>query len=172
MFSKKHIYSLCLVSASVLWTSASAATTQPDDLLYPAISVSTEEISPNNVEGPITINGGAWASSGYGPTLRNTGLYYTLDLPVVGSVPFGSKITSVNYSWSYSYVPPGMLVYLCLNSTNNCVNVSTSKSGRLTNFNDQAANKKFIFAFGVRGNGSVLSPAAYGQRSQVIVNYN
>ncbi|ESP93726.1 flagellar protein FlhE [Pseudoalteromonas luteoviolacea] len=173
MFKKTAKYlTTCLASAAVLWTGISSAEVQQAELLAPTISVSTEQISPSNVESPITISGGAWASSGTAPTIRNSGLLYTLNLPVVGSVPFGSKINVVNYSWGFSKVPPGMIVYLCWNSTSACVDVTSNKSGRLTNFAGLDANKKFIFAYGVRGNGSAISPPAYGQRSQVIVNYD
>lgn len=52
------------------------------------------------------------------------------------------------------------------------MNVSSSKTGRLTAFSGLDANKKFIYAFAVPGSGSVISPVAYGQTNQVIVNYN
>jgi len=143
-----------------------------NDITSPTISVSTDEISSNNVGSSFIAASGAWANSGTGPSLTNTGLLYTLNLPVVGSVPFGSQITVVNYSWNLSYIPSGLVVYLCWDTTSSCMDVSSSKTGSLTAFSGLDANKKFIYAFAVPGSGSVISPFAYGQTNQVIVNYN
>ncbi|MCF6440495.1 flagellar protein FlhE [Pseudoalteromonas luteoviolacea] len=165
--------SAMVASVAMLWAGTASAQSQYEvpELLSPSVSVSQDLVSLDSVDGPIFINSGAWASSGVPPTIRHTGLLYSLDLPVVGSVPFGSTINTVNYNWSLSRVPAGLEVYLCWRSTSACVDVSSRRSGSLSNFRGLAANQKFIYAFVIRGNGSVVSPAAFGRTSQVIVNY-
>lgn len=114
---------------------------------------------------------GSWINSGVGPTLTNKSTNYALTIPVLGPVPAGSVITSVNYSWNLSTVPSGLTVSLCHNTTATCVNVTSSKNGSVANFNGLDANKKFIYVFRVSGSGSIF-PVAYGMSDQVIVNYN
>lgn len=115
-------------------------------------------------------SGGAWANSAGGPTLYNKGVYYYLQLNPVGSIPATATITSVVWSWGLSRYPTGLIVYLCHDTTSACINVTSTGSGTTSSFNGRLANKKMIYAFGVAGSGSV-SPPAYGQVDQVIVNY-
>lgn len=172
MFSLKNKILVGLLASTAFYSSFSSAATNEEALTSATISISNDEIPPYSIESPqSTLSGGAWVSSGTGPSLTSKGLLYQLNLPVVGSVPSGSTITTVNYKWNLTRIPPGLIVYLCWNTTSSCVDVSASKTGSLTNFNSLAANKKFIFAFTVPGSGSI-SPVAYGQNDQVIVNYN
>ncbi|WP_412130341.1 flagellar protein FlhE [Cellvibrio mixtus] len=103
--------------------------------------------------------------------LTNKSTNYALTIPVLGPVPAGSVITSVNYSWNLSTLPSGLTVSLCHDTTATCVNVTSSKNGSVSNFNGLDANKKFIYVFRVSGSGSIF-PVAYGMSDQVIVNYN
>lgn len=113
---------------------------------------------------------GAWSNSGVGPSLYSKGIWYYLNLYPVGSIPATATITSVSYSWGLSYRPSGLLVYLCHDTTAFCANVTNIASTTTTAFNGRSADRKLIYAFGVTGSGAV-SPVAYGQTDQVIVNY-
>jgi len=115
--------------------------------------------------------GGAWSKTAFGPTIYQKGIYYYLNLLPVGTIPASATITSVVFNWGLSYKPSGLLVYLCHESTSlPCVNVTNVQSGSTSYFNNKAANKKLIYAFGVSGTGT-LSPTAFGKNDQVIVNY-
>ncbi len=161
----------CLTTTALFFSGlCTAAAEENKSVNSPTISVTSNEISPESIENPYIAAAGAWARSGTGPSLTNKGLVYTLNLPVLGSVPAGSAITTVNYKWNLSYLPSGLAVYLCWDTTSSCVNVSSNKTGSLSNFAGLNANKKFIFAFLVSGSGAI-SPVAYGQTNQVIVNY-
>lgn len=169
---RKNLYSVLMASflCAAIQPAISQAATEQDNAQAASISISTEDISTSAAASPIVaLSGGAWVSSGAGPTLTNKGITYSLTLPVVGPVPTGSTITTVNYSWKLSTVPSGLVVYLCWNGTN-CVNVSGSKTGSLGNWAGQNANVSFVYKFSVPGTGSIF-PVAYGQTDQVIVNY-
>lgn len=167
--AKKYLFGL--IASAALLPAISSAATDDGGSTSATISISTDLISPDTVESPLVALSGAWVNSAVGPSLTNKGVLYTLNIPVLGTVPSGSTITTVNYKWGLSTVPSGLAVYLCWNTTSSCVNVSSSQTGSLGNFAGLDANKKFIFAFTVPGSGSIF-PVAYGQSDQVIVNYN
>lgn len=174
MAIKAKKYLSAIFASSVLFAGTASAQLESLPSSFSSIQVpfkSEVAEAQSNTQSPITVSSGAYASSGVSPTLYNTGIFRFLNLPVVGSVPSSAKVNVVNYYYNYSSTPAGMIAYLCWNDTNNCVNVSNNKSGRLTQFGNKAANKSFFFAFGVSGNGSALPRPIYGGKSQVIVNY-
>ena len=119
---------------------------------------------------PLT-NNGSWANSAAGPTIYSKNWSYYLQLNPVGVIPPTATIQSVYYSWGLSYKPTGLSVLLCQNSISDpCVDVTNFQSGSTTGFNGRLANKKLIYSFRINGSGT-LSPPAYGQVDQVIVNY-
>ncbi|RYY02347.1 MAG: hypothetical protein EOO53_12215 [Gammaproteobacteria bacterium] len=88
----KKIIAAFFVSAVIL-PSVSFADGNKESPQASYISVSSEELSAASAERPlVALSGGAWVSSGAGPTLTNKGVTYSLTLPVVGTVPTGSTI--------------------------------------------------------------------------------
>ncbi|KZN55448.1 flagellar protein FlhE [Pseudoalteromonas luteoviolacea] len=172
MTIKVSTYLSAIVTSSVLFAGAANAQLGALPSINGVQAPFKSEVIEEQAAEPINISGGAYASNGNAPSLYNTGRYSFLNLPVVGAVSSSAKITVVNYYYNYSYLPSGMRAYLCWNSTSTCADVTGRRSGRLEQFRNKAANKPFFFAFGVAGNGSALSPPAYGGNSQVIVNYS
>jgi|SRR5690625_245960 len=137
---------------------------------FTSVAQGAHSMPMGHAEPPIFLASGAWVNSAVGDNITQRGQLYTTSIPVLGSVPPGSTITSVNYNWSLSYIPAGLSVYLCYIDTTACVDVSSYQSGGLSNFNGLNADNNFVYAFVVSGSG-VLFPIAYGQSNQIIVNY-
>lgn len=121
---------------------------------------------------------GAYSSTAVGPTIYTKGYYYYANFPPVGSIPPGSIIggpgvipNAVSWSWSTSYTPPGLVTYLCYNSSLTYCLQLTSQSGSTSVFNNKPAGNTFVFAQGVAGSGA-LYPVMYGNMDQVIVNFS
>ena len=110
----------------------------------------------------------AWAGSAVGPTMYQRGLWYTGGVinPIAG---INSTTSVVYYTWSASYRPAGLLVYLC--NYARCVDVSNFQSAGTTAFAGDDAYSQFAFRFGVIGTG-LLNRVVYGSSNQVIVNYD
>lgn len=111
----------------------------------------------------------AYGSSTVAPTIYSKNWWYNVAYPVVGNPPSNATITTVNYSWSYSYPrPAGLLVYLC--SIDTCWNVTYFGSG-LINMAGRGipANQPLRLFSGVSGTGT-MSPL-YGGTTNVTVNY-
>ena len=115
--------------------------------------------------------GGGYSSTAVGPNIYTKGYYNYAYFPPVGPIPAGSKINYwVNWSWSTSYTPPGLVTYLCYDSSlNKCLLLNT-QSGSTDYFNNMPAGNTFVFAQGVIGSGA-LYPVMYGNMDQVIVNF-
>lgn len=115
---------------------------------------------------------GAYSSTAVGPTIYSKGYWYTASFPPVGTIPPGSKISTVYYTWSTSYIPTGLLTYLCYDSTLSLCTQLYSQSGSTTFFQtyNKLAGNTFVLAQGVPGSGA-LSPVMYGNMDQVIVNF-
>jgi flagellar protein FlhE len=112
---------------------------------------------------------GAWAGSAFGPTVFQKGAWYaTAAINPIGPVTNSNTTTTVNYSWSTSYRPTGLYVYLC--NYARCTSISTYQSGSTSAFYGDSANSQFAFYFYVAGSG-LLNPPIYGATNQVIVNY-
>jgi hypothetical protein len=115
-------------------------------------------------------------SSAYGsqvaaPTLyAKSTSYSTAYFPIVGSPPASSKVGLVSYSWSYSYIPAGLEVWLC-HAVVGCLNVTNSQSGSTTAFQSAGASAASQFYLATRVTGSGTMAPAYGQVSRVTVNY-
>lgn len=117
--------------------------------------------------------GGAYSSTAVGPTIYSKGYWYTASFPPVGPIPPGSKIETVYYNWSTSYIPSGLLTYLCYDSSLTLCTQLYSQSGSTNFFKtyNKLAGNTFVLAQGVPGSG-VLSPVMYGNMDQVIVNFS
>ncbi|MEO6599516.1 MAG: flagellar protein FlhE [Polyangiaceae bacterium] len=113
----------------------------------------------------LTDSAGSSVRNGVGPTIYSKNFAYTLTLPQSGGA---GVITSVRWTWSLSYNPPGLLVALCRNTTASCISLSTA-TGVTPTWNGLPSNVPFLLTFTVNGTGT-MSPA-YGQNDQVIVNY-
>lgn len=162
---------MALMQSAIAQTGSVAATVQlipASEIMSAPMGLPTDPVDSLDIV-PLA-SGGAWSNSAGGPTLYNKGVYYYLTLNPVGSIPATATITSVVWSWGLTSYPTGLVVYLCHDTTSACINVTSSGSGSTTSFNGLLANKKMIYAFGVAGSGTV-SPTAYGQVDQVIVNY-
>ena len=73
---------------------------------------------------------GAYSSTAVGPTIYTKGYYNYAYFPPVGPIPPGSTIGAwVNWSWSTSYTPPGLVTYLCYDSSLTYCQQLTSQSG-------------------------------------------
>lgn len=162
---------LVFMQSAIAQTGSVAATVQ----LIPASEIMSAPMG--DISDPVEslsivplVSGGAWSNSAGGPTIYSKNIYYYLQLNPVGSIPATATVTSVVWSWGLSYKPSGLVVYLCHDTTSACINVTSLQSGSTTSFSGRLANKKMIYAFAVAGSGT-LSPPAYGQVDQVIVNY-
>ena len=167
------IFSLLLLSSqSILAQTASmAASIQPipaSEIMSVPMGTFSDPIESLQLI-PLA-NAGSWSNNAAGPTLYSKGVFYYLNLNPVGAIPSNATITSVVWNWGLSYKPSGLIVYLCHETTSSCINITNYQSSSTTTFNGRLANKKLIYAFGVSGSGA-LSPPAYGQMDQVIVNY-
>lgn len=112
--------------------------------------------------------GGAYVSNVVAPTIYSKNVNYQANFPIVGS-PTGS-ITTVNWTWGFSYYPAGINVYLCQGSTSACWNVTSIQSGSTTAFQGRNPATQFFLYYWVSGTGTMMP--AYGNNDQVIVNYN
>ena len=113
----------------------------------------------------------AYGSSAVAPTIYSKNWWYNVAYPVVGNPPSNATITTVYYSWSYSYPrPTGLLVYLCNNTGSKCWNVTSFGSGSI-NMSGEAipANQSLRLYSRVNGTGT-MSPL-YGGSTNVTVNY-
>jgi len=114
---------------------------------------------------------GAYSSTAVGPNIYTKGYYNYAYFPPVGPIPPGSVIGGwVNWSYSTSYVPAGLVTYLCYDSNLSDCWLLTTQSGSTTHFNGRSAGNTFVFAQGVAGSGA-LSPVMYGNMDQIIVNF-
>lgn len=121
---------------------------------------------------------GAYSSTAVGPNIYTKGYYNYAYFPPVGPIPSGSVIggpgvitNAVIWSWSTSYVPAGLVTYLCYDSSLSYCLPLTTQSGSTSVFNNKPAGNTFVFAQGVAGSGA-LSPVMYGNMDQVIVNFS
>jgi len=114
---------------------------------------------------------GAYGSSAAAPTIYSKNWWYNVAYPVVGNPPSNATITTVYYSWSYSYPrPSGLLVYLCNNTGSNCRDVTNFASGSVSFAGDGVlANQSLRLFSRVNGTGT-MSPL-YGGSTNVTVNY-
>jgi flagellar protein FlhE len=161
---------LAFMQSALAQTGSAVATVQTMpafEIMSAPMGLATDPVQSSTIT-PL-VSGGAWANSAGGPTIYSKGIYYYLTLNPVGSIPATATITSVVWSWGLSYMPTGIVSYLCHNTTSVCINVTTRLSGSDTSFYGLPANQPMIFAYGVAGTGT-MSPA-YGQVDQVIVNY-
>lgn len=113
--------------------------------------------------------GGAYASSVVAPTIYSKNWPYQANFPIVGTPPSTGNITTVYWTWSFSYRPVGLNVYLCQGSTSACWNVTNIQSGSTTAFQGRNPTSPFFLYYWVAGTGT-MSPA-YGNSDQVIVNW-
>jgi hypothetical protein len=103
-----------------------------------------------------------------GPNVSSKNFTFTLTLPYGGG---GSGVISLmKYKWSLSYNPAGLVVLLCRNGTTNCIDVTTIQNGTASLFHGTASNVPFSYLFRVNGAGA-LSPTAFGQSDEVLINY-
>lgn len=121
---------------------------------------------------------GAYSSTAVGPNIYTKGYYNYAYFPPVGPIPSGSKIggpgvitNAVIWSWSTSYVPAGLVTYLCYDSSLSDCWLLTTQSGSTSHFNNRPAGNTFVLAQGVAGSGA-LYPVMYGNMDQVIVNFS
>lgn len=113
---------------------------------------------------------GAYISSSVGQTIYAKNVYDYNNFPIVGTHPATGKITTVRYSWSFSYTPANLNVWLCQGSTNACINVTGSQNGISTAFANRSPTSPFFLIYWVTGSGT-MSPA-YSNSDQIVVNYN
>ncbi len=119
-----------------------------------------------------------YSSTAVGPNIYTKGYYNYAYFPPVGPIPAGSIIggpgvvtNAVLWSWSTSYVPSGLVTYLCYDSSLSYCLQLTAQSGSTAIFNGKPAGNTFVFAQGVAGSGA-LYPVMYGNMDQVIVNFS
>lgn len=115
---------------------------------------------------------GAYGSSAVSPTIYSKNYWYNVAFPVVGSPPSTGVLTTVYYTWNYSFPrPAGLQVYLCNNNGTICGDVTNYGSGSV-NFTNSGvpANQSVRLYSRVNGTGT-MSPL-YGANSTVTVNYS
>lgn len=131
--------------------------------------VATETTSGSAGDGVVEKAAGGQNRTGVGPNLYVANRGFALTLPYQG--PSFGAIIGVNYRWSVSYVPRGLVVLLCRANYDTCTNVSASQSGTTNFFNGYLDNVPFILVFGVLSDEGVVSPPMIGGVNQLLINH-
>lgn len=142
----------------------------PESWMQNAVEIGDSPEPPTSEDIEKAVLAAADVRSGVGPTLFSNNFTYTLTLPYPAGRSFG-PITSIPYTWSLGYIPAGLVVTLCRNTTATCAIVTGAQSGTVHTFDTQQSNVPFIFTFRVNA-ASPPNPSVQGQNDQVIINHN
>jgi len=90
-----------------------------------------------------------------GPSITRKNTTFKNQFPVSGVQVNRGVINHVNYQYSFSSRPAGLVVALCHGDDNHCVYVTNAEMGRLDNFVGRRASTPFYFLYTVQGSGAI-----------------
>ncbi len=119
------------------------------------------------------IAAGSYGGASFGmPTIHGKNRWYSVAMPVAGSIPSTATITTVHYQYSYKYPrPTGLQVLLCNDPGSTCFDVSNSGLGSV-DFDGTGVKANTPIRFYARVNGSGTMSPLYGEAATLSVNYN
>jgi len=112
----------------------------------------------------------AYSTQVAGPTIYSKNFLYGAAFPISGTIPAGSAVTTINWTYDISYKPAGFVAFLCWQSTSYCLNITPYGAGSTEAFKGFSAASPFYIYYGVAGTG-LLSPYPASRINTITVGY-